>query len=360
AFLDGWIERSRHEWTLLTLPPTKWKWRMRHAAITLSDLAARRADQDGPWDLIICSDMLNLAEFLGLSPEPVRSLPTLAYFHENQVTYPVRRESEFDYHFVFTNLTTSLAARQVWFNSAFHMESFLGGLEKFLRRMPDNRPLGELDLIRDKSLVRPPGIEPFPTRGDRRPGPLRILWAARWEFDKAPEALFEALDRISARNVPFEISVIGGRTGPDTPAIFAQAREKYASNISHWGFLDSINTYRAALSEADVIVSTALHEFFGMSVVEAVAAGAFPLVPRRLAYPEVLGPAEEEATSSFFYEDGGEDLPRRLEVLSRSLEEDGPWGEDRERGIRAVAKYSWDRLVPGWDEEMEAMGLAHG
>ena len=37
AFLDGWIERSRHDWTVLGLPPCKWKWRMRHAPITFAD-----------------------------------------------------------------------------------------------------------------------------------------------------------------------------------------------------------------------------------------------------------------------------------------------------------------------------------
>ena len=37
AFLDGWSSRSRHEWTVLGLEAYKWKWRMRHAAITLAD-----------------------------------------------------------------------------------------------------------------------------------------------------------------------------------------------------------------------------------------------------------------------------------------------------------------------------------
>ncbi|MHC4927823.1 MAG: tRNA-queuosine alpha-mannosyltransferase domain-containing protein, partial [Planctomycetota bacterium] len=30
AFLDGWLGRSEHDFTLLSLPPNKWKWRMRH------------------------------------------------------------------------------------------------------------------------------------------------------------------------------------------------------------------------------------------------------------------------------------------------------------------------------------------
>ena len=37
AFLDGWIESSRHQWDLLTLPANKWKWRMRAAAIEFAD-----------------------------------------------------------------------------------------------------------------------------------------------------------------------------------------------------------------------------------------------------------------------------------------------------------------------------------
>jgi len=88
AFLDGWSAAGRHQWSILPLPAFKWKWRMRHAAVTFArQIELQLAEGPCP-DLLLCSDMLNLAEFLGLAPKPVRDLPRIVYFHENQLTYP--------------------------------------------------------------------------------------------------------------------------------------------------------------------------------------------------------------------------------------------------------------------------------
>jgi hypothetical protein len=45
--------------------------------------------------------------------------------------------------------------------------------------------------------------------------------------------------------------------------------------------------YAALLASADIAVSTAANEFFGLAMIEASYAGCFPLVPDRLAYPEI-------------------------------------------------------------------------
>ena len=177
AFIDGLSQASGHTWTVLTLPAHKWKWRMRHSAITFASEAAKLLNTGQRWELLFCSDMLNLAEFAALVPPELATLPKVVYFHENQLTYPVRLEDERDYQLAMTNLTAALAADAVWFNSQFHIDSFLGALEKFLKSMPDHQPLAAIEKIRTKSEVHPPGIGEFPARPARKPGPIRILWA---------------------------------------------------------------------------------------------------------------------------------------------------------------------------------------
>lgn len=352
AFLDAWIAGSRHRWTLLTLPPFKWKWRMRHGAITFAGEVARRRSAGESWDLLWCSDMLDLAEFRGLAPSAVHALPAVAYFHENQLTYPVRVAEERDLHFGLTNLSTALAAGEVWFNSAFHRDEFLDAILAVLGRMPDHQPFEAGDRIRAKSHVHPQGIEPMPPRRHRRPGPLKILWAARWEFDKAPETFFDALEIARAAGLEFRLSVLGERFR-QVPEVFARAREAFADRIDHWGYLERRADYAAALVDADVVVSTARHEFFGVGVVEALAAGCFPLVPRRLAYPEILaGLGDAEAC---FHDGSAGHLAARLAELARR---DDLWDGDPERGRRAVEHFTWPVLRPRLDDALESVAAS--
>ena len=122
--------------------------------------------------------------------------------------------------------------------------------------------------------------------GDRSQGPT-IVWNHRWEFDKNPDGFFEALGRLKARGVPFRLVVCGERFRK-APATFAQARERLKDHIDHWGYAADRSRYEGLLSSADIAVSTAHHEFFGVAMLEACHFGARPLVPDRLAYREIF------------------------------------------------------------------------
>jgi glycosyltransferase involved in cell wall biosynthesis len=341
AFLEGWIEHSQHDFDVLTLPAYKWKWRMRHAAVTFAEQLAHPSRPAQQWDALFCTDMLNLAEFRGLCRTEARALPTVVYFHENQLAYPNRAASERDLHFAFTNITTCLAADAVWFNSAFHRDTYLAAVAEWMHRMPDHQLLEASEQIRRKASIHSPGIEMPSPRPTRRDGPLRVLWVSRWEHDKAPEKFFAALEQLQQRRVEFRLTVLG-ESYDNVPECFATARVRLAGHIDHWGYAPSREQYVQWLQDADVVVSTALHEFFGIAIVEAVAAGCFPLVPRRLAYPEVLG-----GHDVFFHDGTATGIAKRLQELSERVANSVTCWPEARTGPAITAQYAWP-IVPSW------------
>ena len=185
ALLDGWIAGSRHEFLVLSLPPYHFKWRMRHAAVTISAQIRDRGLAELPFDAVFCTSMLNLAELRGLLPQAIRRPATVVYFHENQLAYPVRHDEPRDLHFAFTNLTTALSADAVWFNSAYNRDTLLDGLGALLRRMPDYGSLEPVAQVAARSRIMPPGVELVGSAPRPSGQPLHVLWAARWEYDRA-------------------------------------------------------------------------------------------------------------------------------------------------------------------------------
>jgi glycosyltransferase involved in cell wall biosynthesis len=295
--------------------------------------------------------MLNLAEFVGLAPVEICKLPKVIYFHENQLTYPVRFAEERDYQYAMTNLTSSLCADAVWFNSEFHRDSFLDAMTAFLKSMPDNQPLAEVEQIRAKSAVYPPGIEPIGRRAAREPGPIKILWAARWEHDKNPGDFFAALKILKADDVPFRLSVIGQEFA-DQPKIFDEAKRDFENHIDHWGYQANREDYEKVLQWADIIVSTANHEFFGIGVLEAVSAGAYPLVPNRLSYPEIFRLSKTESAQHFFYDGTVKGLAKELTLLAQLIQTEDIWPKQITPKL-ITERFEWSKLANRYDEAIE-------
>jgi glycosyltransferase involved in cell wall biosynthesis len=304
-------------WTTVTMPGRHFKWRMRgaaaHIALEHAEALAR------PHDVLLCSSYLPVAELVGLCPH-LAELPRVLYFHENQIAYPARDEltGERDQHFGFTQLVSALASTRCVFNSAYNRDSFLGGGEKLLRRMPDRVPSGWIERIRERSIVLPvpldlPDVPPeslddATKGGDRSAGPV-LLWNHRWEHDKDPATFFSALRRLHDRNVAFRIIVCGQRFD-DAPPEFEDARSFLADRILHWGFAASRSDYLELVGRAHIVVSAAVQEFFGLSVLEAVHLGARPLVPDRLAYRELF-------PASYRYQDDADLLRILGELVER-------------------------------------------
>lgn len=289
AIMEGWIQHSIHRWQELRLPPRHWKWRMRHGAVYFADQVDRQWQDGTRWDSFFTTDMLNVAEFKGLLKTSAKHVPIGVYFHENQIAYPNQRPDERDLHFAFTNLTSILAADYVWFNSEFNRASLISGLRQAASKWPDFAPIQEIGSITARSQIEAPGIHlpppPNPHFGSAS-GPVHLVWAARWEHDKNPAGFLQILQELKRSGLDFRVSVIG-QTFRRQPPEFEQIRLEFRDQIEHWGYQPDRESFWKVLFDSDIFISTAVHEFYGLAVMEGLAAGLIAILPNRLAYPEI-------------------------------------------------------------------------
>jgi len=335
AFLDGLRENAAFEFMLLTLPPRKWKWRMRLAAPYFAEKIISICKQN-KIDAVLCSSFVDVATLRSLLPVSANRLPFYTYFHENQFAYPVRREDERDLHFGLTNLTTILASDKVAFNTRYNMQTFLAGVEKMLKKSPDMKFTGIWEKIEAKSIILHPGldfskIDEAALRKRKHTDIPVIVWNHRWEHDKNPKYFFKVLYKLDSEGRDFRLIVMG-QSFKRKPTVFSEAREILQHRIDHYGFVESRREYAGLLVQGDIVVSTAKHEFYGISVIEAVRAGCMPLLPKRLSYPELF-PAR------YLYE-----RDRLYDKLKSVLANHGK--ADRNK-IRSLSdRFSWTELWP--------------
>ncbi len=340
AWARGYARNSRHRVTLLTLPARFWKWRMQGGAATLAEMTGKL---EGTPDLLLVTDMLNLPAFLGLTRRRLGGVPVLLYCHENQLTYPFPPGEKRDLTYGMINWLSMLAADRILFNSHYHLEDWFGALPSCLKHFPDYTHTHRIREIRSRSEVLPVGCSL--ARFDRagavaRGDPPLILWNQRWEYDKNPTAFLQALDRLAGEGVPFRVALAG--THVQDPAEFEAARDRLGERVMHYGRAEP-EAYVRLLRQADVVVSTAIHEFFGVAVVEAIYAHTFPVLPRRLAYPELIPRAHHERC---LYDDFAGLLARLRWALTHPAVVRAEAGKLRD----AVARFDWRHVAPRYDE----------
>jgi len=341
AFLTGLLQHTRLDWEVLALPAGGWRRRMRRGA---EELARQFERVGGTFDVVVATDMVDLGEFLALTRRRLGGTPAMVYFHENQVTYPRLRGTKFNSWFGQINYRSALAADAAAFNSEFHRADLLGAFRQ-LEREPNNWLTAEgIAAIAAKSLVLPVGVELDWLEGPEVRGePRTLLWNHRWEFDKAPELFERAVRRLAEEGVPFQL-IIAGEPGENPSPAMWRIRETLADRMLHFGFAASREEYARLLRMADIAVSTTRHEFFGIGMVEAMAAGCIPCAPRRYAYPELV-PAEHH---DLLWEDEAGLMARLRALLTGPL-------PPREPFRAAARRFGWERVGPMWQAALEAL-----
>ncbi len=350
---DGYKAHSRHDVRLLTLPGRFWKWRMQGGAVTL----AREVQcLDEMPDLILASDMLNVPTFLTLAGKDVADVPLALYFHENQLTYPLQPGEKRDLHYSFINFASALRADAILFNSAYHLDALFDELPRLLKHFPDYNELWAVDALRAKASVLPLGLDlasldahrPSSTASGR---PL-ILWNHRWEYDKDPATFFRAVytltDEVLEGEGPDFGLVLLGESFRNQPEEFLEAQERLPDRIVHFGYAEDAATYARLLWQASIVVSTARHEFFGAAIVEACYCACFPVLPRRLSYPELIPDAYHGAC---LYDDF-DGLLDLLRYAVRHVKEMPSFSLRSE-----VNRFDWQQMAPRYDHILEGVAL---
>ena len=341
-FADGFKKYWSGQVDLITLPARFWKWRVRGASFEflqrISESELRK------YDALIVTSLIGLADLK--SHWGSKCPPVFLYMHECQLNYPLPKGETLDVHFVINDFSNLFHADKIYFNSEVHKTSCFSKLSEYMKKMPDYIPKKLIDKLSENSEVIYPGchfnqFEDFLNWPDKEP---TIVWNHRWEFDKQPEEFFSVLYRLKDSGARFRLRVLG-ENFQAKPKVFEEARIKLADLIDHWGFVKNREDYYQHLRESQIIISTAIQENFGISVVEAMAMGCFPFLPQRLSYPEIL-PVPYHLDCLYR---GRRDLFSRLNRLINNP-------QSYEKLSRKLAlemqKYSWSKQISCYEKSV--------
>jgi glycosyltransferase involved in cell wall biosynthesis len=344
---------SNHNVKILSLKGQFWKWRMHGGAVTLANKFNKINWRP---NLIIATDMLDFTTFLSLTRKKTYNIPAIIYFHENQISYPwspndIDVKKNRDSHYGFINYSSALSSDHILFNSNYHMNTFVNELNPFLKNFPDHNELDSINIIKRKSKTLHLGLDlkRFDLKKIKKKEKPSILWNHRWEYDKNPELFFSILEKVKNEGYKFNLIVIGENFS-QSPEIFDRAKKNFKDELIHWGYAKTFELYAELLWRADILPVTSNQEFFGISVMEAIYCGNWPILPNRLTYPELLPEVNHKEN---IYQDE-KDLYKKIINAIVNIE------NIRKTKLSSIAsKFSWDIMVPVYDDFFSNVSLEY-
>jgi tRNA G18 (ribose-2'-O)-methylase SpoU/glycosyltransferase involved in cell wall biosynthesis len=335
----------------------KWKFRMLSGAATSIDDSHNEDD-----DIIIVDGMFDAAVVKARSGHR----KVLVYLHENQLTTPYSsqdrdQKKQTSWHFGMVHYRSLLAADGFIFNSFTQLRDFQSALPRMLK---EQCPPDEIDwhlekchqLFSSKCTFLHNGLElddlmrfSLDENGTKATGihtaPI-ILWNARLEEYKDPGSFLEMLKLVRKEsNISFQLLILGTDPTKDQRWYKKFRDEVGDEQMVFMGWFTDRKEYAKYLRLADIVVSTARHETFGISIVESVFCGALPLLPNRLSYPELFPPSTFGADHLYEHplQDGVTKLISLLQIVTTR--------PDIAKAMQckakeAVARFRWESMGP--------------
>ncbi|MDP7066558.1 MAG: DUF3524 domain-containing protein [Acidimicrobiales bacterium] len=341
SWVEGWRSKSKHSISVVNGSDSGW----RRSLITSPSIFAAEIDNAcGDVDVLVASTPIDLATVFGLLHRSTPRPPTLLYMHESQIGYPPGPKGGRAYRAIVADWGSILSADRIAVASRFHAELLISELPGFIEELA--RGAGSrVEAALSNMQILPVGIETSGMHPKSVDGKLKILWNHRWSHDKRPGDFVHAMAKLAAEGLDFEIFALGEveRSGAKS---HQRLKSQLADRLACFG-VQSKSDYQEILCRADLVVSTAQHDFFGVAVAEAILAGARPVLPWRLAYPELV---PTSLHSELLYKGSLHDALRLLLASDR----------DRLHVHRAatrghVAEFGWRNLAPKYDVIVDEM-----
>ncbi|MFU8847951.1 MAG: DUF3524 domain-containing protein [Opitutales bacterium] len=335
------------EWTLKTQPARHFSWRIRASGCIWG--LADDPDFDRDYDLIIATSLTDVVNLKAHRPA-LRDTPLWLYFHENQFAHPLsdRQWESHQQGWQFQSMQNAFLADHISFNTTFNFDSFIAGARSLLKKFPEKLPGRPLDRIIERADVLPvPLTERFRAFYNEPKRAKRIIWNHRWEWDKQPKVFLDALIALHREGFDFELAMLGSGSGR-APYAFREEADILSDHLIHWGEADE-DRYAGFIRSADIGVSAALHDFQGLAMLELAQAGATVVVPRRVAYPEVL-------PGACFYAGAPDDPERDTANLKTALAE--ALTADRRRQIDPSRLPTWEHFQANYRERIEKLSAS--
>ncbi len=345
AWAEGYVATSRHDVHLVTLPGTFWKWRLTGGFVSLAEQVELLAERVGPPEAILTTSMVDVAGLRGMLTA-LGPIPVALYMHENQITYPATGRTRVEQGHGLVTWTSLLAADAVAFNSEFHRTSLLKALPGFLGSFPDESQGHHQESVTKKSIVLPVGCDLAAFIPGPKVEPPLVLWNHRWDDDKDPAAFLDLMQRLAGTGAEFSVALSGER--------FVDQRSQLADAVAALGdrvVVDGHLTrdeYGAVVAASALVVSTAVQEFFGISIVEAIHAGAFPVLPDRLVYRERI-PEALHSRCLFTSRD------HAVRLLADALADPAMRRETTAMLRGTTARFDWREVAPTYDAWLESL-----
>jgi hypothetical protein len=275
AMLEALARHSRHRWRIMKLPPRKMHRRLLVSSLWFAETLSRNGL--GNVDLLFCSEALNLADFLRLAPPALARRPSVVYFHENQL--PEAGDDRPEKSTDLVNLNSAMAAHEIWFNSVYHLRTFLSRASGMVARHEELQMRSPMPSLMAKAHLMPPPIDfaEIEAGGSKAPAGPRDPRAVLFDARGADCAMvLAALHSLLERGERIKLTVIGKLKGLP-PALAAEMIDER-----------NIAAHARALHLNSLLVSARPDAPCDDLTLQALAADCHAIVPATGVYPELL------------------------------------------------------------------------